>query len=212
MKTSSILICMAGLVTILSCTIKADAQTIIKGFIKDNVYNKPMSFVSVYFQGGKGVTSNDDGSYSIETNNTKLNTLVFSYAGYKKIIKKIIPLTEQNINISLEISNTLSDVVIKTKRGKYKNKDNPAVELIDKVIANKSKNQITAYDFAQYQQYEKLELSLSNKPEKLAKNRLFKNYRFILDNVDTTSLEGKALIPIYLEEKLSQEYYRKKIH
>ena len=191
------------------CTTIINAQTIIKGFVKDEVTHEPMSFVSIYFQGGKGVTSNDDGSYSIETNNSKLTTLIFSYAGYKKITKKIVPSTEQTINVNLEIANSLSDVVIKTKRGKYKNKNNPAVELIDKVIENKSKNRVTAYDYVQYQQYEKLELSISNKPEKIARNRLFKNYKFILENVDTTSLEGKALIPIYLEERLSQDYYRK---
>ncbi len=191
------------------CAITINAQTLVKGFVRDAVTQEPMAFVSIYFQGGKGVTSNDDGSYSIETNNSKLNTLIFSYTGYKKIIKKINTQTEQSLNIDLETTNSLSNVVIKARRGKYRNKDNPAVELIDKVIANKSKNRITAYDFVQYQQYEKLGLSLTNKPEKLANSRLFRNYKFILENVDTNTLEGKALIPIYLEEKLSQNYYRK---
>jgi len=197
------------LFTVVCSALQLNAQTIIKGFVRDQLTNEPMSFVSIYFQGGKGVNSNDDGSYSIETNNPKFTTLIFSYAGYKKITKKIIPSTEQTLNVGLDINNDLSDVFIKAKRGKYKNKDNPAVELIDKVIANKKKNEITAYDYVQYQEYEKLELSISNKPEKVAKNRLFKNYKFILENVDTTSLEGKALIPIYLDEKLSQNYYRK---
>ena len=165
--------------------------------------------MSVYFQGGKGVTSSDDGSYSIQTNNGQLTALVFSYTGYKKITKKIAPGTEQTLNIDLETTNSLSTVVIKAKRGKYRNKNNPAVELIDKVIANKEKNRITAYDYVQYQQYEKLGLSLTNKPEKIMNNRLFKNYRFILENVDTTTLEGKALVPVYLEEKIAQNYYRK---
>ncbi len=194
---------------LLVCTITISAQTAVKGFVKDAVTQEPLAFVSVYFQGGNGVTSNDDGSYSIQSNNSKYTTLIFSYTGYKKIIKKIIPGTEQTLNIDLETTNSLSNVVIKTKRGKYKNKNNPAVELIDKVIANKEKNKITAYDFVQYQQYEKLGLSLTNKPEKIMNNRLFKNYKFILENVDTTTLEGKALVPVYLEEKLSQNYYRK---
>ncbi|CAN5363189.1 DUF5686 and carboxypeptidase-like regulatory domain-containing protein [soil metagenome] len=194
---------------LLVCTITVTAQTSIKGFIRDAVTQEPLAFVSVYFQGGNGVTSNDDGSYSIQTNNGKHSTLVFSYTGYKKISKKIVPGTEQTLNIDLETTNSLSTVVIKAKRGKYRNKNNPAVELIDKVIANKDKNRITAYDFVQYQQYEKLGLSLTNKPEKIMNNRLFKNYKFILENVDTTTLEGKALVPVYLEEKIAQNYYRK---
>ncbi|MDN3659097.1 DUF5686 family protein [Ferruginibacter paludis] len=193
----------------LMCAITVTAQTSVKGFIRDAVTQEPLAFVSVYFQGGNGVTSNDDGSYSISSNNGRYTALVFSYTGYKKITKKIVPGTEQTINIDLETTNSLSTVVIKAKRGKYRNKNNPAVELIDKVIANKEKNRITAYDYVQYQQYEKLGLSLTNKPEKIMNNRLFKNYKFILENVDTTTLEGKALVPVYLEEKLAQNYYRK---
>lgn len=77
------------------------------------------------------------------------------------------------------------------------------------MIDNKSKNRITAYDYTEYEQYEKMELSLTNKPEKLANNKLFKSFSFILDNRDSTKIEGKALLPVYLEEKLSQKYYRK---
>ena len=197
------------LVILISSTFIINAQTVVRGFVKDAVTHVPMPFVSIYFQGGKGVASNEDGSYSIETNNSKFTTLVFSYGGYKKLSKKITAEKEQVLDVNMETTNSLSNVVVKTKRGKYRNKDNPAVELIDKVIANKNKNRITSYDFVQYQQYEKLELSVTNKPEKIAKNRLFKNYKFILDNVDTTSLEGKALIPIYLTEKISEEYYKK---
>ena len=75
----------------------------------------------------------------------------------------------------------MQEVIVKTKkRAKYRNRDNPAVELINLVIENKNKNQIEAYNFVQYQQYEKLSLSLTNKPEKLIKNKLFKNYKFMV--------------------------------
>ena len=190
-------------------TFFCNAQTIVRGFVKDAFTHLPMPFVSIYFQGGKGITSNNDGSYSIQTNNSKLTTLIFSYAGYKKVNRKITAEKDQVLDIDMDATSSLSTVIIKTKRGKYRNKNNPAVELIDKVIANKNKNRITSYDFVQYQQYEKLELSITNKPDKIAKNKLFKNYKFILDNVDTTSLEGKALIPIYLTEKISEEYFKK---
>jgi len=83
------------------------------------------------------------------------------------------------------------------------------VELIREVIDHKSSNRISAYPYVQYQQYEKMELSLINKPEKLQHNKLLKNYSFVLENQDTTKLEGKSLLPVYLEEKLSQKYFRK---
>lgn len=198
------------LLTLICLGTIANAQTIVKGFVKDAVTMEPIQFVSIYFEGGKGVTTGEDGSYSIVTYRDKLQSLNFSFTGYKKTSRKVVPGKEQTINVELELVGSLQEVVVKTKkRGKYRNKDNPAVELIDLVIENKPKNRIAAYDFVQYQQYEKLSLSLSNKPEKLIKNRLFRNYKFILENIDTTTIEGKSLLPIYLQEKLSERYLRK---
>ena len=187
-----------------------NAQTVINGFVKDASTMRPIQFVSIYFEGGKGVTTGEDGSYSIITNRDKLNSITFSFTGYKKLTKKVEVGKEQSINVELELTDALKGVVVKSKgRGKYRNKNNPAVELIDLVIENKNKNKIRAYDYVQYQQYEKLSLSLTNKPEKLIKNRLFRNYKFILENIDSTTLEGKSLLPVYMEEKLADKYYRK---
>ena len=63
----------------------SNGQTIVKGFVKDANTMRPIQFVSIYFEGGKGVTTGEDGSYSIFTNHNNLNTLNFSFTGYKKI-------------------------------------------------------------------------------------------------------------------------------
>jgi len=185
------------------------AQTVISGVIKDASTQQPLSFVSVYFKGAKGIISGEDGTYKLSTVNTKLTTVEFSYGGYKIVSKKIAPGTQTIIDISME-QEAMAEVIVKTnKRTKYSNKDNPAVELIRQVIDNKSKNRINAYNYVQYQQYEKMQLSLTNKPEKLAKNKLLKNYQFVLENTDTSKIEGKSLLPVYLEENLSNHFYGK---
>lgn len=185
------------------------AQTVISGVIKDASTQQPLSFVSVYFKGAKGIISGEDGTYKLSTVNTKLTTVEFSYGGYKVVSKKIAPGTQTIIDISME-QEAMAEVIVKTnKRAKYSNKDNPAVELIRQVIDNKSKNRINAYNYVQYQQYEKMQLSLTNKPEKLAKNKLLKNYQFVLENTDTSKIEGKSLLPVYLEENLSNHFYSK---
>jgi hypothetical protein len=196
------------LVILASAANIARAQTVIKGTITNSATHQPMPFVSVYFKGGKGISSAEDGSYKLSTINAKLTQVEFSYGGYKKIVKQVEAGKETVLDIEME-QPVMNAVVIKAKRGKYSNKDNPAVELIRKVIDNKDKNRISAYDFVQYQQYEKMELSLTNKPEKLMKNKLLKNYVFILDNQDTDKVAGKALVPVYLEETLSDKYFRK---
>ncbi len=196
--------------TIFVCNIfLLQAQTVVKGFVKDAITKRPMAFVSVVFKNGKGVSTGEDGSYSIETKNAKLNTLIFSYVGYTAINKEVQPGLEQSLDVELEMGSSLKEVVVKRGRGKYRNRNNPAVELIDKVIENKEKNRITTYDYVQYEQYEKLGLSLANKPEKLQKNLVFKNYKFMMENIDTVTLQGRSILPIYLQEKLAQRYLRK---
>lgn len=188
----------------------SQAQTVVSGFVRDASTMQPLSFVSVYFEDGKGVLTGRDGSYSIDIKSAKGKTLTFSYVGYKKVVKQITPGKEQQINVNLEPGKELAEIVIKTrKRGKYRNRNNPAVQLIDLVIENKNKNRITSYDFVQYQQYEKLALSLVNKSEKLMRSRILKKYKFVLENVDTTTIEGKSLLPIYISEKLSDRYLKK---
>ncbi|MCW3089084.1 MAG: hypothetical protein JWP81_153 [Ferruginibacter sp.] len=195
--------------SILFSTLFIKAQTIVTGSIKDANTQQPLAFVSVYFKGAKGIVSSEDGNYSLSTTNPKLNTIEFSYGGYKVISKTITPGKQISLNINME-QVALAEVTVKThKRAKYSNRDNPAVELIRQVIDHKSENRITAYEYVQYQQYEKLQLSLTNRPEKLMKKKLLKNFQFVLENQDTTKVAGKALLPIYLEENLSNKFYRK---
>lgn len=195
---------------VLTCSfLCAQAQTVVKGIVRDAQTHAPLAFVSVYFKGSKGVVSGEDGSYSISTTNPKNTTLEFSFNGYKVLRKKVEVGTTQDLDVNLEVAEMASVTVNSRKRTKYRNKDNPAVELIRKVVDNRERNRMSAFDYVQYQQYEKMELSLTNKPEKLMNNRLLKNYKFLVENQDTTRMEGKALVPVYIEETLSDKYYRK---
>lgn len=190
--------------------VSANAQTIVRGVIRDAVSGQPMPFVSVYFKGMGGINSGADGSYKVQTSSTQVKTIEFSYVGYDKITRTIKPGVDQVIDIDLRQSGTLDAVLVTRKnKARYRNKDNPAVELIRKVIDNKSRNRLTAHDYVSYQQYEKMELSLTNKPEKLMKNKLLKKYQFVLENRDSTKVPGKSLLPVYLEEILSEKYFRK---
>ncbi|WP_315823930.1 DUF5686 family protein [Paraflavitalea speifideaquila] len=155
------------------------------------------------------MVSDEDGRYSISTTNPKNVTLQFSFAGYKVLQQTIIAGTTQDLDVAMELEEMQAVVVNKRRRTKYSNKNNPAVDLIRKVVDNRDRNRMSAADFLQYQQYEKMELSLTNKPEKLMNNRLLKNYRFLVENQDTSKIEGKGLVPVYIEETISNKFYRK---
>src|SRR5689334_12683932 len=80
------------------------AQTVVKGIVRDAQTHAPLSFVSIYFKGSKGIVSGEDGSYSISTTNPKNTTLEFSFNGYKVLRKKIETGITQDLNVDLEVA------------------------------------------------------------------------------------------------------------
>ena len=55
----------------------------------------------------------------------------------------------------------LKGVEVKAKRKRYSRKNNPAVELMKRVIAAKKQNKLTNKPYYQYQNYEKMTISLN---------------------------------------------------
>lgn len=200
----------ALLLLVLLCHFPALAQTIIKGVVTDAKTGEPLPFVSVSIKGTTSGTSSDvQGNYELQTSEN-VSKIEFSFLGYITLTKEFVTGTTQTIDASLKAdSRTLDEIVIKPKKERYRNKDNPAVELIRQVIAHKKQNRMEHYDYVYYEEYEKMQMAINNTPESLKKNPLFKKYKFVLDNVDTTRFVGKALLPIYIEENISDNYLRK---
>ncbi|WP_317043642.1 DUF5686 and carboxypeptidase-like regulatory domain-containing protein [Mucilaginibacter pedocola] len=190
----------------------AKAQTtVVRGTVTDAKTHQPMPYVTVTFANSTiGGGTNMQGKYSISTtgNYTKIQV---TFVGFKTATRTIEAGKENEVNIALvEDNHSLGEVTVRAgKKKKYTNKDNPAVELIRKVIAHKKENQLENYNFAEYKQYERMSFSLSNLSEKFKNKRIFKNYQFLFKEQDSTLIGGKTLLPLYQEEKLSDNYFRK---
>ena len=185
--------------------------TIVRGIVKDAATGQPLQNATVAFPSGRGSVTDGMGRYLLQTQRN-FSQIIVTYIGYKRDTFNIQKGIEQEINIQLEIDSTasLENVTVKKNRHKgYRNKNNPAVDLIRKVLDHKESNRPQAYDYTQYEQYDKLEFSLSNPSESIVNNKLIKKYKFITDNRDTTKLPGRSLLPVYLEETISQKYLRK---
>jgi hypothetical protein len=50
---------------------------------------------------------------------------------------------------------------------------------------------------------------LSNIDDAYKNKKIFKNFQFIFDNLDTAKLTGKVSLPLYLKETVSDVYFRK---
>ncbi len=188
----------------------AQKMTRISGKVIDAKTKELLPFVNIVFKGKNiGTITDYQGYYSIETQWAS-NILAASYLGYYIQIKDVVFGKKQIINFELE-SNTirLDEVEIVSKRIRYKNKNNPAVELIKKVIKNKKLNRKEHLDFYEYDKYEKMEFDINNITEKFRKKKAFKKFQFVFNYVDTADLNGKPYLPVYIQEKSSKIYYRK---
>ncbi|AYL94368.1 carboxypeptidase-like regulatory domain-containing protein [Mucilaginibacter celer] len=196
---------------VISSEVNAQTPTIIRGTVTDKKSKEPLPAVSVSFVGTTiGTSANSRGTYVLRSNGTP-TSVKFSFIGYQSVVKTITPGTEQELNVALSEDNTLlKEVVINAgKKTRYRNKGNPAVELIRQVIAHKNQNRVENYNYAEYHQYEKMVFALSNLSDKFLDKRMFRNYQFLFQQQDSTEIGGKNLLPVYMEEKLSHNFFRK---
>ena len=187
-------------------------QTIVKGVVTDARTHETMPTVTVALEGTSVAGSTDNsGKYHLVSSSGNPTRIKVSFIGYKTVFKDVKPGEAQTIDISLsEDRQLLTEVVVKSaKKTRYTNRNNPAVELIRKVIAHKDSNRLENFSYAEYQQYERIIFSLSDLSEKFKNKRIFKNYQFLFTEQDSTEIGGKIQLPIYMEEKLSDNYFRK---
>ena len=185
-------------------------KTVIKGTVSDAKTGIPLTGANVFLEKTTiGTITNSEGKYTIETS-APTDKIVFSFIGYQTESRTISKGKIQTLNISLKLSSiALEEVIVNPGKSKYKNKNNPAVELIEKVIENKDVNRKEKYDYLEYKQYEKIQFALSNITEKFKNGNAFGKFKFVFDNIDTTKRIGNSVLPLYIKETLSDHYYRK---
>lgn len=189
----------------------AQSYTSASGIVKDSITGEPIPFVSVYFDGSTiGAMTDDNGAFTLQ-NNQGYTRLAAASLGYDTKYIDLKP-GHKNDNLELLLKPTafeISEVVVKPKKEKYSRKDNPAVELIKKVIAHKNDNRIEAKTEYQTEVYEKLSLSLDDFNPNLDKNKFLKKFKFVKNYLDTSEFNGKPILTVSIRENLSDFYYRK---
>lgn len=189
----------------------AQGLTTASGIVKDSITGEPLSYVSVIFENSTiGVMTDDDGKFATQNDKgfTSIQVLSLGYNSKKLVVTK--GAKNENLEILLRpTSFEISEVVIKPQKDKYSKKDNPAVELIRKVIERKDLNRIEVKPEYKVEKYEKLSLALDNFNPNLDKNAFTKKFNFIKNYLDTSEFNGKPILTVSVRETLSDMYYRK---
>ncbi|UTW63724.1 carboxypeptidase-like regulatory domain-containing protein [bacterium SCSIO 12741] len=176
-------------------------KTIVKGRVLDASTQQPLPFVNIAFKNSKiGTTSNLDGYFTLETY-YPTDSLIASSVGFIKQTKRVKRDVIQTINFNLQPGVQLQEVVVRPDK-----KDiNPALVILDKVLANKKINNKSKLDAYEYEVYNKVEFDLNNIDEKFKSRKVWKKFDFVFDYVDSTG--DKPFLPIFMTESMSDYYY-----
>jgi hypothetical protein len=211
LKTRNVIL-IAGILSVLFLN-PLNAQnklTKVRGTVIDSVTKEPLPFVTIFFKGTNvGIETDLNGQYNLESKFAS-DKLSASFLGYH--LKTYAVKIGSNTKIDFRLAPTsfsLAEVQVKAKRKRYRNKNNPAVDLLKEILANRDKNRKEGLDFYEYDKYEKLQIDRNNFTNEFRKKRRFKNLQFIFEYADTSKINGKPFLPMFIKEAKSKVYYRK---
>lgn len=180
------------------------AQTKVGGHVYD-ANNDPVAFANVIFKGSsEGTITDENGRFYIESDET-WQAIIISFIGYETIE---LPL-EKRVNLDLKLilnesAALLDEVVLIT--GKQSKKNNPAIDILRKIWANKRENGLKRFKQFEYDKYEKVEFDINTIDSALIKSKLFRGMEFVFNQVDTSRVTGKTYLPMFINEAVSRVY------
>ena len=185
----------------------------IKGYVVDSQTGDSIPYVSAFYKGHQvAVSGNMAGRFEI----IRMEgwTLTISAVGYKSKSIKITSKTPKELHVKLvSDSKQLGEVVVKAKRKtKYSRKNNPAVDLMRRVIANKSRTDLGNHDFYSYDKYQKLTMAINNLTPTELEGKMFQKSPWLLQQVEVCPYNQKLILPLSVDETLTRNIYRKDPH
>ena len=194
---------------IMGLTISAQTQGMLTGVVTDATTGDTIYYPSASYKGHEiAVSGTAKGQYTIVRKEGLV--LTFSAVGYAPVRVVVKASTPSVLNIKLKSdTRQLAEVVVRQKRGKYSRKNNPAVELMKRVIAAKKLTQLENHDFFQYTKYQKITLAMNDITPTQIDSGFIGKRRWMLDQVELCPYNNKLILPISVDETVSQHIYRK---
>jgi hypothetical protein len=127
---------------------------------------------------------------------------------YKNQQEFNVPLIPKKISPpKKEREKSIDGVVITKKKKKY---SNPAYEILEKFVARKPINNPDKYQSYHYENYSRMEISMSDFGEKIKKRKVYKDITQLLKTDDDSLAKAQSMIiPVFVSENLSDIYFQK---
>jgi hypothetical protein len=199
-----------ALLSFLLCALTLCAQ--VTGRVIDDETGQPVPRATLQYKGTtEGTKADANGNFTLPRHEKQ--RLVVSSVGY---VTKEITIRHNSVgNITVKLkpdAHTLQEVTVTSRRSsRYRRKDNPAVELMRKVIEARKRTDLRQKDYCRYSNYQKIVAGLNDlKPSDFESGLLHKPW--ILDHVELCPYTNKLILPISLEETVTERFMRRDPH
>ncbi|MBQ9093526.1 MAG: carboxypeptidase-like regulatory domain-containing protein [Prevotella sp.] len=182
----------------------------ITGVVIDAATGDSIAMAGVVYRTHHVMTAADyNGRFSIARHNGW--KLYFTAMGYKTKEILVNEKTKNHIVVKLKPdTKQLEEVVVKSKKNRYSRKNNPAVELMKRVIAAKKKTDLDNNDYYEFYKYQKLTLAKNNvSPEDIQEQKEKGNKDWLVDQIEVCPMNGNLICPVQISETVSRKVYRK---
>ena len=186
----------------------AIAQNTLSGYAVDSKTGEKIPFVNVAYAGASTAAARTDanGHFSVPFRPGKLR---LSSIGYETRTFSVKAPDDSLVLRLKSLDNELGTATVVAKKEKYSRKNNPAVELMRKVIAAKKECDLHAHDYYSIDKYTKLTLALNEVTEDIFDDGRFKKMPFLKNHVETCNETGKLILPLSVNETVTREIFRK---
>lgn len=103
----------------------------------------------------------------------------------------------------------LQEVKITTNRKRYSRRNNPAVELMRKVIAAKRRNSLSHHDYCSYDKYQKLTLAVNDANPKEISEGILGRIPNVYKYIELCHFNNKLILPMMVTETVTKHLYRR---
>ena len=196
-----------SLLTLLCCCCAVWAQKTLSGTVVDAKTGETIPFVNVVYTNGGGTQTDLNGKFKLPF---RVGRLRLSVIGYETKTVNVKTAGDSLVYKIEPLETSLGSAVVTAgKKKKYSRKNNPAVELMKKVIAAKQQSDLHSHDYFSINKYSKITFAVNEVTDKVFEDGNFKRFPFLKDHVEVCNETGKLILPISVDETVTQLIYRR---
>ncbi len=203
----SVMAAMAAVLVAVSA-MAGSGDYLVRGIVRDSLTMEGLPYAAVTAMGSaRGTVSDARGIWEL-TVPADADTLTVSVQGYGR---RLVPVAKNRVNLYEVLltpqAQELGELVVTRK--KYSKKNNPAVDLMERIRATASVSDPRRNPFYNFRRYERISIGI-NDFHAAEGGSLLRRFPFLEEYVDTSEVSGKPILSLSVKEESSDVHYRRR--